>query len=103
MASATQLFSFDPVDDRDILEWLKKQKNMSHAVREAIRLQMRQERSVTLEVVLTELRAIQNQLRQGATRASGDSQAAQAPNDEPVDAARNLDNLIGQIEAGEFD
>lgn len=98
MASASQLFSFDPVIDRDVLDWLERQPNKSAAIREAIRFYIKKSDGPTLADVMSEIRILKTKIEQGVIVTELDG----GPVSEPEQAAKNLDGLLDQLQRGEF-
>lgn len=95
MPAVVKHFSFSPVTDRDILEWLGEQTNESASVREAVRFYLQSRNGPTLADVLAEIRGLPARILVVA-RPADDSPEG----DEPPEAVANLSGLLDRLESG---
>lgn len=91
-------FSLDPEVDRDILRWLDNQPNRSLAIREAVRFYMSKDDSLTLADVLAEIRSLPSRLSLVAVS----TESVAASQEEPSQAAANLDGLLNRLGGDEW-
>jgi len=80
--------SLDSEKDADIVQWLAQHRNKSAAIRAVIRAQL--QGGVTLFDIYRELQALSHR---GVALAAPDQ--PEAPDDEPPEAAANLNKLLG--------
>lgn len=99
MASTIRVFSFDHEGDKDILDWLDGLQNQtrSQEVRAAIRRFMGGAEPTNADIIRA-IETLQVKLESGYTVYQNADRG-----EEPETAARNLDDLLGRLKAGEFD
>lgn len=94
--------SLDPERDKDIVAALDKARNRSDFVRKCIRSYLSQPKAAETLEAIRDLEAEVRRLRLSGVKPVGDT-GSELIEDEPEEAARNLDGLLSRLEAGVLD
>ncbi len=94
MASIRKQLVLDPEEDRDILDWLKRQANQSAAVRAAIRQTIQSSESLDEATLRRVLREELAQAQVKVTDEDDDEASPAISEDVDPEAGQRLDNLF---------